>query len=86
MIIKDFWIIKIWSYFHKSIWVAIIVYFSISLSQKHMFLKALHSFVFCEFSLRLPNLKMTSVTLNTSSYINLGRFVNDWTCIIQKLG
>jgi hypothetical protein len=28
---------------------------------------------------------MTSFTLNTSFHIDLGMFVNDWTCIIQKL-
>jgi len=28
---------------------------------------------------------MTSATLNTSFHINLGRFVGDWTCIIQRL-
>jgi len=28
-IIRDFWMVKIWPYFHKSIWVAIFVYFSI---------------------------------------------------------
>jgi len=28
---------------------------------------------------------MTSATLNTSFHIDLGRFVGDWTCIIQKL-
>jgi hypothetical protein len=29
------------------------------------------------FLLGLPNLKMTSATLNTSFHINLGRFVSD---------
>ncbi len=29
------------------------------------------------FCLQLPNFKMTSVTLNTSFYINLKRFVDD---------
>jgi hypothetical protein len=28
---------------------------------------------------------MTSTTLNTSLYIDLGRLVGDWTCIIQRL-
>jgi hypothetical protein len=28
---------------------------------------------------------MTSVILNTSIHIDLGRFVGDWTCIIQRL-
>jgi hypothetical protein len=39
----------------------------------------------CGFFLGLPNLKMTSATLNTSFHIYLGRFVGDWTCIIQIL-
>jgi len=33
LITKDFWMIKIWLYFHKSIWVAIFVCFSNFLSQ-----------------------------------------------------
>jgi hypothetical protein len=37
-----------------------------------IFLRTL--WVFC---LKLPNSKMTSVTLNTSSHIDLGRFVGD---------
>jgi hypothetical protein len=37
------------------------------------------------FFFELPNLKMTSTTLNTSSHIDLWRFVGDWTCIIQRL-
>jgi hypothetical protein len=28
---------------------------------------------------------MTLTTLNTSSHVDLGRFVHDWTCIIQIL-
>jgi hypothetical protein len=28
---------------------------------------------------------MTLVTVNTSFYIDLGRFIGDWTCIIQRL-
>jgi hypothetical protein len=28
---------------------------------------------------------MTLTTLNTSFHIDLGRFVGDWTCIIQIL-
>jgi hypothetical protein len=27
---------------------------------------------------------MTLARLNTKSHIDLGRFVGDWTCIIQK--
>jgi hypothetical protein len=37
------------------------------------------------FLLKLLNLKMTSATLNTNFHINLGRFVGDWTCFIQRL-
>jgi hypothetical protein len=35
--------------------------------------------------LRLPNQKMTLITLNTNFHIDLGRFVGDQTCIIQIL-
>jgi hypothetical protein len=75
LIIKDFWMVKIWQHFHKSIWVAILFCFSISFSQKHMFLKALHGALFIltlwGFVLGLQNFKMTSVTLNTSFHIDL---------------
>jgi hypothetical protein len=46
-----------------------------------MFLKALHGALFIwilwVLFLGLPNLKMTSVPLNTSFHIDLGRFVGD---------
>jgi hypothetical protein len=46
-----------------------------------MFLKildgALFFWILWVFLLRLPNLKMTSTTLNTSSDIDLGKFVSD---------
>jgi hypothetical protein len=29
LVIRDFWMVKIWPNFHKSIWIAIFVYFSI---------------------------------------------------------
>jgi hypothetical protein len=32
LIVKDFWMVKIWLYFHKSIWIAIFICFKISLS------------------------------------------------------
>jgi hypothetical protein len=37
------------------------------------------------FLLGFRNLKMTSITLNTSFHIDLGWFASDWTCIIQRL-
>jgi hypothetical protein len=37
------------------------------------------------FLLGLSNQKMTLATWNTSFHIDLGRFVSDWTCIIQIL-
>jgi hypothetical protein len=37
------------------------------------------------FLLGLPNLKMTLVILNTSSHIDLGRFIGDWICLIERL-
>jgi hypothetical protein len=48
---------------------------------KTYFLKVLDGALFLRtlwvFLLRLPNSKMTSITLNTSFHINLGRFVTD---------
>ncbi len=89
LIIKDFWMVKIWPYFLKSIWIAIYLFFSISLSQKHIFWKLYmgHLFIWTlwVFLLGLPNKKMTLVTLNTSFHIDLGSFVGDWTCIMQRL-
>ncbi len=89
LIVRDFWMAKIWLYFHKSIWITIFVCFSIYLSQKHMLLKVVDGALFIwtlwVFLLRLSNFKMTSVTLNTGFHIYLGRFVGDWTCIIQIL-
>jgi hypothetical protein len=62
------------------------ILFSISLSQKHKFLKvlcgALFKWTLWVFFLRLPNFKMTTITLNTSFHIDLGRFVGDLTLII----
>jgi hypothetical protein len=49
LIIRDFWMVKFWSYFHKSTWVAISIFFPISLSQKHMFSKGLHGALFIRF-------------------------------------
>jgi hypothetical protein len=47
LIVRDFWMVKIWPYFHKFMWVGIFVFFfSIFLSQKHMFLKVLHGSLF----------------------------------------
>jgi len=86
LIIKDFWKVKIWPYFHKSIWIEIFVYFSTFLSQKHFFESFTWVIIHMDlvgFFLRLPNLIMTSITLNLSFHIDLGRFVGDSTCIIQ---
>jgi hypothetical protein len=41
---------------------------------------------FVGFPFRTSKLKLTSTTLNVSFHIDLGRFVGDWTCIIQRLG
>jgi hypothetical protein len=75
--------------FWNCIWVAIFVCFSIFLSQKHMFLKVLDGALFLwtlwVFLLGFSNQKMTLATLNTNFDIDLGRFVGDWTCIIQIL-
>jgi hypothetical protein len=54
-----------------------------------LFLKVLDGALFLwtlwVFLLELPNLKMTSNTLNTSFHIDFERFVGDWMCIIQIL-
>jgi len=80
-IIWDFQMVKISPYFHKSIWVAIFVCFAISLFQNHMFLNVLHGALFIwtlwVSFLGLPNLKMTSTTLNISFHIYLGKSVGD---------
>jgi hypothetical protein len=39
LIVRDFLMVQIWPYFHRSIQVAIIVFFSIALSQKHILKK-----------------------------------------------
>jgi len=39
LIIKDFWMVKIWSYFHKSIWVPIFICFQF-LCPKNIFFKS----------------------------------------------
>jgi hypothetical protein len=66
LIFRDFWMVKIWQYFHKSIWVANFGFFSISLFWK-MFLKVIDRLLFLKtlwvFLLGLPNLK------NDISYI-----------------
>jgi hypothetical protein len=49
LIARDFWMVKIWPYFHKFIWVAIFVYFSIFLSQKHFFENFIWGIIFMNF-------------------------------------
>jgi len=46
LITKDFWMVKIWQYFHKSIWVAIFVSFSVFFVSKNMILKVLDGALF----------------------------------------
>jgi hypothetical protein len=71
--------VKIWPYFHKSIWVANFILFS-------NFLKSFRwGIIPLDFLGFFPNQKMTSATLNTNFHIDLGRFVCDWTCSIQIL-
>jgi len=40
LIVRDFWMIKIWPYFHKSIWITIFCLFSNFLCSKVIFLKS----------------------------------------------
>jgi hypothetical protein len=88
LIVRDFWMVKIWPYFHKSIWIVIFVRFS-NFCPKKYFLKVLNGasflWTFVGFFLGLPNFKMTLIILNASFHIDLGRFVGDWICIIQIL-
>ncbi len=37
LIVRDFWMVEIWPYFHKSIWVAIFVYFQLFCSKSIFF-------------------------------------------------
>jgi hypothetical protein len=56
---------------------------------KAYFLKVLNGALFLwilwVFLLRLPNFKMTLITLYTNFHIDLGKFVGDRTSIIQIL-
>jgi hypothetical protein len=66
LIARDFWMVKIWPYFHKSIWVAIFVCFSKKLSQKHILKKFKWGILFMAF-LGFPF--KTSKLKNDISYI-----------------
>jgi hypothetical protein len=81
--------VKIRPYFHKSLWVVIFVYFSISLSQKHMSLKILHEAIIIwtlwVVFLGFPNWKMTLACVNVNVDVDLWRFLGDWTFISQIL-
>ncbi len=90
LIVRDFWIVEIGPYFHKSIWVVIFVFLFFNFFvPKELFLKFLDGAIslwnLWVFLLGLPNQKMTLATQNTNFHIDLGRFVGDWTCIIQIL-
>jgi len=53
LIIRGFWMVKIWPYFHKSIWIVILFDFQFFLFQKHIFWKFYmdhYSYGLCEFS------------------------------------
>jgi len=71
LIVRDFWTIKIWSYFHKFIWVAIFFIFQIFVPKTH-FLKALHMslFIWTLWVFFKKNFQMTLATLNTSFHID----------------
>ncbi len=68
LIVRDFWMVQIWPYFHRSIWVAIFVLFFKFFAPIFIYLKALDGPLFIwtlwVFLLGLPGLKITSNTLN----------------------
>jgi hypothetical protein len=86
---RVFWMVKIWPYFHKSIWIVILfLFFQFVCTKKYVFECFTWTIIhmdFVGFLFRTSKFKMTLVTLNISFHIDLGRFVNDWTCIIQIL-
>jgi len=88
LIVRDFWIVKIDHIFISPYELQFLFLFQF-LCPKSIFLKVLDGALFLwtlwVFFLGLSNLKMASITLNTSFHIDLGRFVGDWTCIIQIL-
>ncbi len=49
LIVKDFWMVKIWTYFHKSIWIVIFFCFSNFLSQIHVFESFKWGIIFMDF-------------------------------------
>jgi hypothetical protein len=55
LIVKDFWMVKIWPYFHKSIWVKNFDLFFNFFVSKNMFLKVLDGSIIlklCVFSFK----------------------------------
>jgi len=88
LIIRDIWIVKIWPYFHKSIWVAIFVCFSISLFQEHFFENFTWGIIhmdFVGFTFRTYKFKNDMNYINTSFHIDLGMFIGDWIITFKKV-
>jgi len=88
LIARDFWMVEIWLYFtspYELQFLFVLQFFGPKSIFFESFRWGISLWILWGFLLGLPNLKMTSATLNISFHINLGRFVNDWTCIIQIL-
>ncbi len=66
LIVRDFWMVKIWPYFHKSIWVAIFVCFSIFCPKSILFLNFIWGIIPLDF---LGFSFMTSKSKNDINYI-----------------
>jgi hypothetical protein len=49
LIVRDFWMIKIWPYFHKSIWATILFYFFNFFVLKTYFKKITHGIIRMDF-------------------------------------
>jgi hypothetical protein len=80
--------VKIGPYFHKSLQIAIFIFFYFLIS-KIYFLKFLFGVLFIWILwvvvLGLPNSKMILAFVNVSVDVDLWGFLNDWTFINQRL-
>jgi len=49
LIIRDFWMVKFWPYFHKSIWIAISIFKKISCPKKYVFERFTWGIIYMDF-------------------------------------
>jgi hypothetical protein len=88
LIIRDFWMLKIWPYFLNPDELQFLFVFQFLCPKKYVFESFTWVIIhvdFVAFLFRIFKLKMTLALLNISSHIDMGRFVSDWTCVIQIL-